>query len=759
MRLITLISFVFFLYFSSQQSCSIQNCAQCNSDNVSCTQCKEGYTLLNGECPCNDRNCLICSSSFYGGCTQCKANFFLDKSTGTCQSKIEHCLYYTDNGCDFCEYGYKKANGKCEKNEEATCYDQNCNICTNSLEGECYQCEAGYDNEKGKCVNTGHCEIMINNNCIICSRGFISYGSKCIAKCLGAECEEDGECNNECLTCNNYLLKEKLGCKPDNFCNDKHCEMCITEEEEKCDRCEIGYYLNQGKCFKCNIENCLKCDFGINGNTCNSCMNGYYLIEGKCYSKDTASTNCQSNCAQCLHNESNEEFCLSCKDNYKAFDGKCVSCSICNCLYCISDEICNQCEDNYSLINGQCIHSEVSNCVSYNTEDNSKCVQCEPYFNLDSSENKCLLSSMSSQCSKYDCLLCGSEDCNLSCGDKEYLDITTNQCQSCEDEHCRMCLSAGCLICDSDYTLYENKCQLINRNPEKIDHCSLYDLLGNCVSCESSCSLQLDGTCSCTPRSLIIIVVSLMFLLLIATLASVCLYKKRRESMLMNRQLEMQRIRIESENNAIEGAKLKKEVVDEIEQKDALIEKCHKCKNERGYLKLNPCGCILCDTCSKEIFGDDETLIDYAIVKEQKQRRIKITMSNPTNEETVSIKNQAITNTDTKENQTEQIQKEEEKSKEEPIKEGDIKIEPKIEEKEKKEYFCPIDKQHITKAIRISYKCEICFEITSRLFHFNCGCALGTCAKCFNKIVDTKKCPGCRKEIISIPEQPKIEVS
>ena len=65
----------------------------------------------------------------------------------------------------------------------------------------------------------------------------------------------------------------------------------------------------------------------------------------------------------------------------------------------------------------------------------------------------------------------------------------------------------------------------------------------------------------------------------------------------------------------------------EMEIKDEDLErygKCHECKNERGYLKLNPCGCILCDTCSKEIFGDDETLIDYAIVKEQKQRRIKI---------------------------------------------------------------------------------------------------------------------------------------
>lgn len=756
MRLITLISFVYFLSLSSQQSCSTKNCAQCNNDNTSCNQCKEGYTLLYGECPCNDRNCEICSSSYYGACSKCKENFFLDKSTGACQSKIEHCLYFNDNGCDLCEFGYKKVNGICEIDEEASCFDHNCNICSNSLEGGCIQCKAGYDNKEGKCINAGKCEIMINNNCIICSSGFISYGSGCIEKCFGAECDEEGKCDNECVTCNNYLLKEKLGCKPKDFCDDKHCEMCITKEEGKCDRCEIGYYLNRGECLKCNVEHCLKCDYGMNGNTCNSCMEGYILLNGKCYSKEISTTSCQSsNCDECIILDSNEEFCLSCDNNYKPFDGKCISCSISNCFNCISNNICNQCEENYSLINNQCVASSVSNCINYNTEDNSQCVQCDSHYNLDSSENKCVLASMNSQCSKYDCLLCGSDDCNLACGDKEYLDITTNQCISCEDEHCRMCLSTGCLICDSDYTLYDNRCQLINRNPEKIDHCSLYDLLGNCVSCESSCSLQLDGTCSCTPRSLIIVVVSLLFLLLIATLASVCLYKKRRESMLMNRQIEMQRIRIESENNAIEGAKLKKEIVEELEQKDALIEKCFKCKNERGYLKLNPCGCVLCDTCSKEIFGDDETLIDYAI-KEQKTRSIQITITNPTNEETISIKNQPINNKETNEKQTEETQKEEKpKEEEKPIKEADIKI----EEKEKKEYCCPIDKQQIQKAIRISYKCEICFEITSKLFHFNCGCALGTCAKCYNKIVDTKKCPGCRKEIITIPEQPKIEVS
>ena len=51
---------------------------------------------------------------------------------------------------------------------------------------------------------------------------------------------------------------------------------------------------------------------------------------------------------------------------------------------------------------------------------------------------------------------------------------------------------------------------------------------------------------------------------------------------------------------------------------------------------------------------------------------------------------------------------------------------------------------------QITYQCDICFDITSKIFHFKCGCALSVCKICFNKIIVTKKCPGCRKNILDI---------
>ena len=59
-----------------------------------------------------------------------------------------------------------------------------------------------------------------------------------------------------------------------------------------------------------------------------------------------------------------------------------------------------------------------------------------------------------------------------------------------------------------------------------------------------------------------------------------------------------------------------------------------------------------------------------------------------------------------------------------------------------------IMKTLITKTTQISYKCEVCFDVTSQVFHFQCNCAFSACAKCFNKIIESKKCPGCRKDIV-----------
>ena len=45
-----------------------KNCKKISLKNrFECIECKENYTLLNGQCPCYDRNCLSCSSSYFAG--------------------------------------------------------------------------------------------------------------------------------------------------------------------------------------------------------------------------------------------------------------------------------------------------------------------------------------------------------------------------------------------------------------------------------------------------------------------------------------------------------------------------------------------------------------------------------------------------------------------------------------------------------------------------------------------------------------------
>ena len=49
-----------------------------------CEECKENYTLINGDCPCYDRNCESCSSSYLGGCISCKSPFTFNPKTKSC---------------------------------------------------------------------------------------------------------------------------------------------------------------------------------------------------------------------------------------------------------------------------------------------------------------------------------------------------------------------------------------------------------------------------------------------------------------------------------------------------------------------------------------------------------------------------------------------------------------------------------------------------------------------------------------------------
>lgn len=754
MKIFFFIIFSNLLFYVVSQQCSINNCEKCENNGEECKKCKQNYILLDGKCPCYDRNCEECNNSYFGGCSKCKKGFYLETSTNACQCKIEHCEYCNDNGCDKCENGYEFQEGKCVKNSlnDIKCYDEHCSLCTNNKEGGCIQCANGYTVADGECNKNPNCQLMINNLCIFCPLGYFSYGLLCLPKCMGATCTIEGQCDNPCLTCNKNIIKETLGCRPLNFCEDEHCAMCITNKEGKCDRCDIGYHLFEGKCEKCEKSNCLKCD--RDHKSCDTCQEGYYLINNECIAENEETKETSENgCSKIFDN--NQSYCKECQDGYSNVNGKCIQCNKDNCKYCDTKDHCTQCLPNFALTDGgECISNTngVENCIS---NGNDGCTQCENLFEL--INGKCVLKKMIDKCNVYDCLLCGDGECSLTCDEKEYYDSTKNQCQPCGDEHCRMCITDGCLICDDDYTLYQNKCRMIVKNPKKIKNCAVYDLLGNCISCESSCTLESSNKCYCTPRSLIIIIVSILGLLIIATVASICIYKKRKEAILYNRQIEQQRLRVESENAALESAKLKQETIDEVAKKDLEIPKCGKCKTESGYIEIDDCKCILCEVCAKEIFEDNNPIINN---HKEKVIQIHMTTENGIHETTQLMETKTEANLKSEEPKP-QMEEEKPPTLEEKRKDNIINEKPttrevkdpqitniKEEPKEKKDYHCSICNTLITKTTQISYKCEVCFDVTSKVFHFQCNCAFSTCAKCFNKIIESKKCPGCRKDIV-----------
>ena len=61
---------------------------------------------------------------------------------------------------------------------------------------------------------------------------------------------------------------------------------------------------------------------------------------------------------------------------------------------------------------------------------------------------------------------------------------------------------------------------------------------------------------------------------------------------------------------------------------------------------------------------------------------------------------------------------------------------------------CPCCLKNFEAYKQIAQQCDICFDTTSKIFHFKCGCALSVCKNCYNKIIVDGKCPGCRKNIL-----------
>lgn len=63
---------------------------------------------------------------------------------------------------------------------------------------------------------------------------------------------------------------------------------------------------------------------------------------------------------------------------------------------------------------------------------------------------------------------------------------------------------------------------------------------------------------------------------------------------------------------------------------------------------------------------------------------------------------------------------------------------------------CPVCDRNFDNVKTIMHECGICMEVKEKANRFDCGCKFEICDQCAKKILISKTCPGCRKEITNI---------
>ena len=443
-----------------------------------------------------------------------------------------------------------------------------------------------------------------------------------------------------------------------------------------------------------------------------------------------------------------EDYCVECNKNYTQINGKCIKCSLENCNKCSLDNNCAICDPSFSLIYNKtlkkyvCIknYGSIEHCNSYDEDNENKtCLSCEPFFSLNSFKNECVFDNMLENEISYEIMSSNFEYNRIkTCEIGNYYNKETNSCTNCNDKNCKFCaFSIGCIFCKNGYHLIMGKC--LNSTQFKnvtIEGCKIYDNEGNCLFCEKECNLS-ENKCDCKNSYLLSYLLFIIFIGICIIFFIIIIIIFLRQDMkylnIINNQInndEENEKLMKRNRNLIESKKLQKELINEIENKDKLIEKCSHCKKEKAIFKLIPCNHFMCVDFSSEFFKENkiEDLID-------KYNNNNFNSNDITNSNNIYFEENYINNNINNVNNNNN---------------EDVSI------KENKNfmtnYKCLICNKNIYFIKRVAYKCDICFEITSKIFYFICHelyrCNLKVCKNCYNKIIELQKCPSCRNDII-----------
>ena len=690
--------------------CFEYSCDECETQEYGkCTKCRDGWTLVDGTCPCTDSSCALCDSGLAGLhlCVLCKKGYY--RFNNDCYCEINNCEQCGENSCLKCitGYFYNSTSKNCEKlkdEDKISCYDSNCDSCYSSEKGACDYCKEGYTERKGECI-----ELPIPSEDNICPEGYYISGGVCLEKCGKVNCtnlyshylQSYYTCDiNKCLVCVNNVLKIFSECDNSDECSSiDGCLNCITNEE--CVVCSQGYYLLNGLCIKCS-EGCSICS---NSETCEYCISGYELNSDlKCnltynFDFDTSKyNNYKQKLIEIYHkdeipkpietslpsNEISTVMTITKIDNENL--PNILECDT-NCIKCY-DNIgkCIECDKLYLLNNNKCMkHCSDDNCIDCYLEDDTEyCSECDNGYILNN--KKCNLICSDEKCSK-----CYLSDNTQFCSQCKYgYKLLDGECiVKCEDENCELCSSDGknCTKCEEEKKLFDGKCADQNSIcSQHFQFCNYCFGTEKCVECQKGYNFDSTGKiCQKNTSYLSFLFTILGIAIFFIGIISFCIYRKRKNDL----RNEIRRMRMSNQNqnnvyiyerrNTNRSAGSQRSIItkdilaDEFEIQKRKIEKgrqvCQFCKKSPGKFTCD-CGCIVCKEHSnlEKIEGEGE---NYKV--------------------------------------------------------------------------CFVCKKIVKKVNPIKYQCHICMQNKNNVTHFKCGCALEVCKNCYIKCkMGSNKCPGCR---------------
>ena len=782
--------------------CIDQNCDIClNKNNFSCIKCNDGYNLINGNCEKNpslelyfDGN-MICDKNYISGGNGCN-KVCLGAECDKSNPELMNC----DNSCVYCKHGILYDVNNCKP--QNYCFDKNCIKCRTKEEGTCDKCDVGYKLYKGGCekkcddVNCLNCDYTLDGSCNWCKKGFLLIDGKCFEKRRGYskneiinyykdlildyvcnlsynDSESEKNCsflgNNENESFNNdedyYQNKGE-----DINRNDINRENYYNEKNYKNHSINKNIFLNKTNKNNLSSKNHKNKNY-YNKNTLNIYPNHINNLDifsknskrrinnsteyekvnnsindtirnnnakNKNNTQDTNpidydflyhsllyeindlinvlyqqkfSTICNiNNCFSCLINNSN--YCIECENSFSLLKGKCIPCDISDCSICYSNNTCIRCKENYILINNKCVKNagNIQFCLKYLTEN--QCLQCEDNYILNN--NICMLDKIITQNLSYPVLSCSNDNLRQkTCIQKYY--YTEEECKKCYDNNCNFCYdNVGCIICQEGTSLIDGRCLKSTEFNETVEDCISYDYDGKCLSCSSMCLLK-ENICDCSYLSNLLFKILIIAFIVIIIIAIILVTFQKTFFKICKK-----KITNNDDSSIIDDLKINTTEINYIQNLDDKLEICSYCKIETALFKLS-CGCYLC----KEDFNRIPISNKSANLSEN-NNNINIINNRSTNDINENLREKFDIRSSLEKNNTSNSNLDEHKG-----------------------AVCPVCLEENITFSRVAYRCEICFDITSRVFHFNCDCSISVCKLCFNKIIETKRCPCCRKNLVT----------